>query len=555
MNNKLWEKSYPKQLKNYQLNESLLSGSVSEFCLYAAQHYQDQPAFSVVLPNGFSQSLSFKEIHYYSDHFANYLKHVLKLNTGDVVAIQMPNSLHYPIAVFGIWKAGLILTNINPLYTATELKHKLQDSGAKLLIACDLFLKTAQPVLNTLKIDLVVASLSDFFNFPIGLMIKMKISRDITTPDIPYQSFKQALKLGEKTVDPLIYQDHPIALYQYTGGTTGRSKGAVISHRNLLVVMKMAEDFIQAFSSKMEIQQGDNILTALPMYHIFAFNFNFLLMFHKGGHNILIPNPRPLDNLKKAFQQFRISWLTGVDTLYAGLLQQTWFRNNPPPLKVAISGGTSLRPSTAIEWEKVVSPIVEGYGMTESCCMVSINPPSINKKLGSIGLPLPSLELKIVNDQGQAIDIGQAGELWVKGANMIEHYLNNPIETANSIENGWFKTGDIATMDEDGFLKIVDRKKDLIIVSGFNVYPNEIEDVLTQHPEIIEAAVIGIADETTGEAVKAFIVVNNHDISTAEIIGFCKQSLTNYKIPKHIEFRTELPKSPIGKILRAQLRS
>lgn len=329
----------------------------------------------------------------------------------------------------------------------------------------------------------------------------------------------------------------------------------MITHRNLLAVMTMAEDFIQAFSTAMEIERGDSILTALPMYHIFAFNFNFLLMFHKGAQNILIPNPRPLSNLKKAFEKFSVRWMTGVDTLYAGLLQQDWFRNNPPPLKVAISGGTSLRPSTAIDWEKAISPIVEGYGMTESCCMISINPPSDNKKLGSIGIALPSLALKIMDESGYEVELGEAGELWVKGENMIEQYLNNPLETQNSIVDGWFKTGDIAVMDQDGFLKIVDRKKDLIIVSGFNVYPNEIEDVLAQHPDIIEAAVIGIADDTTGEAVKAYIVAQHDQLSNEQIKAFCKQSLTNYKIPKHIEFRSELPKSPIGKVLRAKLRA
>ena len=280
-----------------------------------------------------------------------------------------------------------------------------------------------------------------------------------------------------------------------------------------------------------------------------------MLFFSQGGHNILIPNPRPLDNLEKAFQKFDVNWITGVDTLFAGLLQQDWFIQNPPRLKLAISGGTALRQSTAQAWKNKISTIVEGYGMTESSCFVSVNPPLDHSPIGSVGLPLPASELKIVDEHGQVLALGQAGELWVKGPHIIEQYLNRPEENETSFKDGWFKTGDIATMDEHGFLRIVDRKKDLIIVSGFNVYPNEVEEAIAYHPDVIEVAVIGCPDEVTGESVKAFVVTRNKNLSQQEVITFSRKTLTNYKVPKHIEFREQLPKSPVGKILRAQLRN
>lgn len=552
---KIWEASYPDVLKNYQLDTEILTQTATQIIENSVQNYQSEPAFTVVLSNGFSHTLSYQQVDQMSDAFACYLKHELHLKQGDVVGIQLPNSLHYPIAVFGIWKAGLIVTNINPLYTAKELRDQLQDSKAKLLIASDQFVQNAIDVVYELNINLIVASVKDFFQFPMGMMIDIKQSRDSTIPDIPYQTFIHALEQGEKTYESFIPVQHPVALYQYTGGTTGKSKGAVIQHSNLIAVIKMAQDMLKAYSARFAIQAGDTILTVLPMYHIFAFNFNFLLFFSQGGHNILIPNPRPLDNLEKVFQKFDVKWITGVDTLFAGLLQQEWFVQNPPQLKLAISGGTSLRQSTAEAWKSKVSIIVEGYGMTESSCFVSVNLPLNHSPIDSVGLPLPASDVQIVDLDGNVVPLEQPGELWVKGPHIIEQYLNWPEESANSFQDGWFKTGDIATMDQHGFLRIVDRKKDLIIVSGFNVYPNEVEEAIAYHPDVLEVAVIGCPDDVTGESVKAYVVSKNKKLSQQDLIEFSRKSLTNYKVPKKIEFRDQLPKSPVGKILRAQLRN
>ncbi|MFU8925972.1 AMP-binding protein [Acinetobacter puyangensis] len=553
MVSKLWEISYPESLKNYQIDEEKLQGSLAEFAKVGAEKYSNDPAFSFVLPNGFSQSLSYSQIDRLSDAFANYLKNELKLDQGSVVAVQMPNALHYPIAAFGIWKAGLILTNINPLYTASELDSQLKDSNAKILIVCDLFVKNAQQVAKNHQLDLIVTSLNDFFSFPVSTLIKLKLKKEVVVPEVPYIRFAEALKIGQKNINVFVPSIHPIALYQYTGGTTGKSKGAVLSHYNLKAVIQMAKDMLEGFYVNIDVK--DTIVTALPMYHIFAFNFNFLLFFSCGGHNVLIPNPRPLANMEKAFKKFEVKWITGVDTLYAGLLQQDWFIRHPPKIKLAISGGTTLRPSTARLWKEKVSEIIEGYGLTESSCFVSFNPPTGHQQLGSVGLPLPSIDVKLIKEDGTASALNEPGELWIKGLNVIEQYLNNEAETKNAIADGWFKTGDIATLNAEGFLTIVDRKKDMILVSGFNVYPNEIEDVLAKHPDVVESAVIGILDQSTGEAIKAFVVAKHDKVKADDLIAFCQQSLTNYKIPKHIEFCEELPKSPIGKVLRAKLKA
>lgn len=548
---KPWEQSYPQSLRGYQVDPQALQGNAADFASAGALQFGHKPAFTIVLPNGTNTSLSFVEVDKLSNEFARYLSVVLGLQPGDVVAIQLPNSLHYPIAVMGAWKAGLIVTNVNPLYTAHELEHQLTDSGAALLLACDLFVKTAEPVVQKLGVRLLVASLSDFFSFPIGFLIKRKLSADTSVPSIPHLTFKEALYLGRKTsyVEP---RRHPVALYQYTGGTTGRSKGAVLTHANLLGVLQMAEALINACG--IELESGETILTALPMYHIFAFNFNFLLLFRRGGRNLLIPNPRPLPNLAPAFKKFPVSLMTGVDTLYAGLLAQPWFKAQPPKLKMAISGGAALRPSTAEQWQEAISVIVEGYGLTESSCFVAFNPPNELARLGTVGLPLPGSEVRIIDEAGNTLRQGEAGELVVRGPHIIERYLNHSSETAEAIVDGWFHTGDIAEMDSGGYLRIVDRKKDMILVSGFNVYPNEVEAVIAEHPEVAEVAVIGVPDPVTGEAIRAFIALRTPNLDGEEIIRHCRERLTGYKVPKQVVIREQLPKSPIGKILRAELR-
>ncbi len=557
-----WKKNLPASLQDYQFDATSIPQNLSELFDKAVHDFSDAAAFSLVLPTGLTKTLSFKQIQYYSDLLARYFQHELQLQPGDVVGLQMPNCLHYPIAVFACWKAGLIITNINPLYTARELEYQLNDSQAKALIVSDMFLATFEKVIaknNDLKsLALITASLSDFFDAPYQALIAKKIETDAKaqgrslTPSIDYCSFPQTFKKAEQLPE-LQSQTTAIALYQYTGGTTGRSKGAIITHQNLLSLVRMTGDYLRAHNSA--FNQQDSILTAIPLYHIFAFSVNFLMFFEGGSHNILVPSPRPVSNLRPAFEQFKITWLTGVDTLYAGLLAEDWFVQNPPELTCAISGGTALRPATAEHWKAKIGNIIEGFGMTETSCAAMLHPPISIIRQGSVGFPLPGSEIKIVDVQGNEVPLGSAGELCVKGPHIVQGYLNRPEESADTFVEGWLHTGDIAQLDEDGFCYILDRKKDMVLVSGFNVYPNEIEAVIAEHPDIIEVAVIGVPDVQTGEAVKAYIATRNPSLFTDEILAHCKEHLTAYKVPKVIEILPELPKSTVGKILRAELRN
>jgi len=557
-----WKKNLPASLQDYQFDATSIPQNLSQLFNKTVHDFSDAAAFSLVLPTGLAKTLSFKQIQYYSDLLARYFQHELQLQPGDVVGLQMPNCLHYPIAVFACWKAGLIITNINPLYTARELEYQLNDSQAKALIVSDMFLATFEKVIaknNDLKsLALITASLSDFFDAPYQALIAKKIETDAEaqgrslTPSIDYFSFSQVFKRAEQLPE-LQSQTTAIALYQYTGGTTGRSKGAIITHQNLLSLVRMTGDYLRAHNSA--FNQQDSILTAIPLYHIFAFSVNFLMFFEGGSHNILVPSPRPVSNLRPAFEQFKITWLTGVDTLYAGLLAEDWFVQNPPELTCAISGGTALRPATAEHWKAKIGNIIEGFGMTETSCAAMLHPPISIIRQGSVGFPLPGSEIKIVDVQGNEVPLGSAGELCVKGPHIVQGYLNRPEESADTFVEGWLHTGDIAQLDEDGFCYILDRKKDMVLVSGFNVYPNEIEAVIAEHPDIIEVAVIGVPDVQTGEAVKAYIATRNPSLSTDEILAHCKEHLTAYKVPKVIEILPELPKSTVGKILRAELRN
>ncbi|MCK4091298.1 long-chain fatty acid--CoA ligase [Acinetobacter radioresistens] len=557
-----WKKNLPASLQDYQFDSTSIPQNLSELFDKAVHDFSDAAAFSLVLPTGLTKTLSFKQIQYYSDLLARYFQHELQLQPGDVVGLQMPNCLHYPIAVFACWKAGLIITNINPLYTARELEYQLTDSQAKALIVSDMFLATFEKVIaknNDLKsLALVTASLSDFFDAPYQALIAKKIETDAEAqgrsliPSIDYCSFSQVFKKAEQLPE-LQSKTTAIALYQYTGGTTGRSKGAIITHQNLLSLVRMTGDYLRAHNSA--FNQQDSILTAIPLYHIFAFSVNFLMFFEGGSHNILVPSPRPVSNLRPAFEQFKITWLTGVDTLYAGLLAEDWFVQNPPELTCAISGGTALRPATAEHWKAKIGNIIEGFGMTETSCAAMLHPPISIIRQGSVGFPLPGSEIKIVDAHGNEVPLGSAGELCVKGPHIVQGYLNRPEESADTFVEGWLHTGDIAQLDEDGFCYILDRKKDMVLVSGFNVYPNEIEAVIAEHPDIIEVAVIGVPDVQTGEAVKAYIATRNPSLSTDEILAHCKEHLTAYKVPKVIEILPELPKSTVGKILRAELRN
>ncbi|MFP3501235.1 AMP-binding protein [Burkholderia sp. SIMBA_062] len=553
---RFWEHSYPRALRGYRLDERLLPESLSVLASDARTRFGGRTAFTIVLPNGLSASLSYADLDSHSNDFAAYLASTAGLAIGDVVAIQLPNSLHYPIAVFGAWKAGLVVTNVNPLYTERELRAQLQDSGAKILVTHSLSLETAATVAAETGIRIIVAGLWEFFPAPVAAAIEAALSAETgpggATLISAHTGFANALADGRTHGNPSVDRRHPVALYQYTGGTTGQSKGAVLEHRNIASVLRMTDDFLSAFDTP--FHADDVMLTALPLYHVFAFAINFLMTFRKGAHNVLTPKPRPLVNLRPAFEQFRPTWMTGVDTMYAGLMAESWFREKPPALRYALAGGTATRPDTAERWAGMVCPLVEGYGMTETCCIVSFNPPNANYRAGSVGLPMPGSEIRAVDGDGRPVAAGERGELQVRGPHVTSGYLNCPGENATAFAEGWFRTGDVVTIDADGWITVVDRLKDMVLVSGFNVYPNEVESVIAAHPDVAEVAVIGVPHQATGEAVCAYVVARRPELTDEDVIAFCRKQLTGYKVPKLVRFVGDLPKSAVGKILRAQVR-
>jgi long-chain acyl-CoA synthetase len=531
--------------------------------------FSKRPAATLVLANGMNGNLSYSQLDTMSEHFAIYLREELKLPTGQSVAIQMPNCLSYPIVALGIIKAGLILVNVNPLYTEKEMIHQLNDSNAAALITVDLFQDKATAMLSTTSVKtVIVASLPEFMPLlpkKIAQLVLKYWNKQIPKINEPIQKLTSALKLGEKfknenSIDTKKYTRHvdlnSVALLQYTGGTTGVSKAAVLTHNNLLSNMNQ----VLTLLDKRLVAGEEVVLTALPLYHIFAFTLNFLSFHAIGARNILCPNPRPISNLQRAMENYKVSIISGVNTLFNALNNEDWFKETPPPsLKIAVAGGMALQGAVAAEFKKITGVyVIEGYGLTETSPVVAFNPFD-KPKDGSIGLPIPETQIKLVDADGKIVKTGEPGELLVKGPQLMQGYWNKPEETEKAIKDGWFYTGDIATQDEDGYYKIVDRKKDMILVSGFNVFPNEVEDVLVQHPLILEVAVIGIPDGAQGEAVKAFIVLKTGENVTRpndeDLKQFCKKSLVAYKVPKFFEFRADLPKTPVGKILRKELRA
>ncbi|MDZ7862953.1 AMP-binding protein [Acidovorax sp.] len=515
--------------------------SVDQALAPAGLAHAGAAAFSAVLADGACARLTHAQVQELSDAFASWLLGNPLLRAGDVVAIQLPNLLHYPVAVLGAWKAAMVVSNVNPLYTARELQAQLENCRAKVLVAGAPALAGATAVAQALGVQLLVAGTHDFVAAPAGELAAA-----------PPGSFVAALEQG-RAAGLRTAQRSRVALYQYTGGTTGRSKGAALTHANLLAVLRMTGDFME--SHGIGLRPSDTVLTVLPMYHIFAFVMNFLSFYRAGAHAVLVASPRPLANLRPAFEGFHLTWMSGVDTLYAGLLAEPWFRGHAHTLRYAMSGGMALRPATGEAWRASVCPMLEGYGLTETSCIVAMNPPAEPYRAGSVGLALPGSEVMAVDADGRALPAGQPGELLVKGPHVMQGYLDAPAETQGALEpGGWLRTGDIAVIGEDGYIRIVDRKKDMVLVSGFNVYPNEVEDAVAEHPAVAEVAVIGVPDEVTGEAVQAFIVAREPAPSAEELIAHCRARLTAYKVPKRIRFVPPLPKSPVGKVLRAQLR-
>jgi len=557
-----WRKFYPATVRA-KLPPPTYTSLVQQIT-DASQKYSSQIAFTTCMPNGMFGSLTYQEVDRLSDNLAAYLRECVGLKKGDRVAIQMPNCLAYPLAVFGILKAGGVIVNTNPLYTPTEMIHQFRDSGAEVLIAVDLLGDKLGEVIGKTSIrKVLIASIVDFFP-PITARVAKTVLKywNRLTPkcSVEFVAFTEAIKLGqtyalsEKIANyskNIGHQD--TAALQYTGGTTGVSKGAILSHGNILNNIEQVLELVSVHTE----QGKECILTALPLYHIFAFSVNLLTFHRVGARNILTPNPRPISNIQRAIENYNITWITGVNTLFNTLLQEEWFYETPPKhLKVSAAGGTSLHQSVAERWLEVTkTSIFEGYGLTESSPGLTFNPFGGMIKSETIGIPLPETDIRIVDDQGKPVAIGESGELIAKGPQIMQGYWQRPEETADAIRDGWLYTGDIATMDADGYFKIVDRKKDIILVSGFNVYPNEVEECLALHPEVLETAVIGVDHAASGEAVKAFVVRKNHKLTADELLIHCRKHLTGYKIPKSIEFRDELPKSSVGKILRKDLRA
>jgi long-chain acyl-CoA synthetase len=557
-----WLAHYPKEVPAELAKVSF--ANLPEMLKKASTEYAKTIAFTQVMPNGMNGSLSYAKIDSLSDDFAAYLKEVLKLKPGARVAVQMPNCLSYPIVAFGIMKAGLVLVNTNPLYTEPEMIHQFSDSGAEALVVIDMFADRLPGVLPKTKIKTVVTvKISEYFPPIVGGIIRLvqKVwSRTLPKVTVPHTRFSAALAEGRKLKSDTAAAKYltgvgsdSIAALQYTGGTTGVSKGAMLSHGNLVT------NTLQMLSMNGKyIRPGKEIVvTALPLYHIFAFTVNLLGFYYVGGRNLLLPTPRPPSNLRRAFENYKVTWLTGVNTLFNALLNETWFTDSPPKHLVAsAAGGMALHESVAKKWKEVTgTPIVEGYGLTESSPVITFNPLGGKSKVGSIGIPVPSTLVSCVDEKGKEVAIGEAGELIAKGPQIMLGYWEKEAETKSALKNGWLYTGDIAQMDKDGYFKIVDRKKDMIIVSGFNVYPNEIEEQIAAFDGVNEVGVIGLPDEKSGEAVIAYVVASKNSVTQEQVIAHCKKSLAAYKVPKTVVFVDELPKSPIGKILRRELRA
>jgi long-chain acyl-CoA synthetase len=529
----------------------------------AAATYSDRTAFTLSLPNGSQGGLTFSEVDRLSDQFAVYLREVAGFKAGDRIALQMPNCLAYPIAVFGTLKAGLVMVNTNPLYTVPEMVHQFADSGAVGLVVIDLFATKVQEALPKTSIKtVVIVSIADLLPALRRLLVRavQKYVKKMVPP-IPFAhtTFTNALAQGAGRItsgaDPLVYASslnaNSIAALQYTGGTTGVAKGAVLTHGNL------GANIVQSLEMwKPLLRFGEEvILTVLPLYHIFAFTANLMLFFISGGRNVLVPSPRPLSNLKLPMTAEPITWFTGVNTLFAGLMHEPWFQQQPAwKLRGTIAGGMALAPVIGDRWEEMTrTPIFQGYGLTETSPVATLNPFHRSKR-ASIGVPLPGTDVRLVGESGADVPHGEPGELWIKGPQVMEGYWQRPDESARALHDGWLASGDVATIDDDGYVFIVDRKKDMILVSGFNVYPNEVEAVLATHSSVGDVAVVGVPDDECGEIVVAYVVRKDPALTAETLRAHCQQSLTQYKVPKRFVFRNDLPKSPVGKVLRKDLR-
>ncbi|MBE0486800.1 long-chain fatty acid--CoA ligase [Marinobacter sp.] len=519
----------------------------------AVKKFADKPAFSAV-----GATLTYRDLDTLSRNFAAWLQNKTDLKPGDRIAVQMPNVAQYPVIVFGAMRAGLIVVNTNPLYTTREMEHQFNDSGAKALVVLANMADNAEKVLPHTGIEhVIVTEIADMHStIKRTLMnaVVKHVKKMVPSFNIPgAHKLPAVLSAGAReTFTPVETKLEDLAVLQYTGGTTGVAKGAMLTHANLVANLTQVRPMMED-----QVEEGKEVVIApLPLYHIYSFTLNCGIMLEAGAHNVLIPNPRDIPGFVKEMQKQKFSAFIGLNTLFVALCNNEDFQDlDFSGLKLTASGGMALTSDTAKMWERVTGcEISEGYGMTETSPVVTFNPRSAIQ-IGTIGLPIPSTIIKTIDDDGNETAIGEPGELCVKGPQVMLGYWQRPEDTQKSFtEDGYLKTGDVALIQEDGYIRIVDRKKDMIIVSGFNVFPNEIEDVITGHPKVIECAAVGIPDAKSGEAVKVFVVATKEGVTGNEIKEFCRERLTAYKVPKHFEFRDELPKSNVGKILRRELR-
>ena len=548
---KVWLKRYPADVPE-NIDPDRYSSLVEMF-ENATLRYADSPAFI-----NMGEVMTFRKLEERSRAFAAYLQNELGLQKGDRVALMMPNLLQYPIALFGVLRAGMVVVNVNPLYTPRELEHQLNDSGASAIVIVSNFAHTLEKVVYKTQVKHVILTrMGDQLSAAKGTLVNFVvkyIKRLVPKYHLPNAiSFRTALQRGRRLqyIKPDVINDD-LAFLQYTGGTTGVAKGAMLTHRNMQANLEQAK---AAYAPLLRPGQ-ELVVTALPLYHIFALTVNCLLFLEMGGRSLLITNPRDVPGMVKELAKYPFTAISGVNTLFNAMLNNEDFRElDFSTLRLSVGGGMSVQKSVADKWEKLTGKhLLEGYGLTECSPLVTGNPYDLKHYSGSIGIPVPSTEIRLVDDNGQDVAPGEPGELLVRGPQVMLGYWQRPSATDEVLKDGWLSTGDIVTVDEQGFIRIVDRKKDMILVSGFNVYPNEIEEVVSQHDKVLEVAAIGVPNDASGEIVKICVVKKDPSLTSEELLAHCRRLLTGYKVPKIVEFRDELPKSNVGKILRRELR-
>ncbi|CBJ81368.1 acyl-CoA synthetase (long-chain-fatty-acid--CoA ligase) [Xenorhabdus bovienii str. Jollieti] len=549
---KVWLKHYPADVPAEIDPDRYLS--LIEMFENAVARYADQVAFI-----NMGEVITFRKLEERSRAFAAYLQNGLGLKKGDRVALMMPNLLQYPVALFGVLRAGMVVVNVNPLYTPRELEHQLTDSGTSAIVIVSNFAHTLEKIVfNTQVKHVILTRMGDQLSRPKGTLVDFVVKyvkRLVPKYHLPDAiSFRNVIHKGYRMqyVKPDVDGD-ALAFLQYTGGTTGVAKGAMLTHRNMLANLEQGKaNYAPLMAPGQEL-----VVTALPLYHIFALTVNCLLFIELGGQNLLITNPRDINGTVKELSRYPFTALSGVNTLFNAWLNNPEFQKlDFSSLRLSVGGGMAVQRIVAEKWQNLTGcHLLEGYGLTECAPLVSGNPYNLTHYSGSIGFPVPSTEIKLVSDDGNEVPLEQAGEMWVRGPQVMKGYWNRPEATAEVLKDGWLATGDIANVDENGFLHIVDRKKDMILVSGFNVYPNEVEDVVSSHPKVLESAAIGVPNDNSGETVKIFVVRKDQSLTENELKTHCRRYLTGYKVPKLIEFRDELPKSNVGKILRKELRN